>query len=57
MMPFEVMAYLGVSRTRLYVLATSGRIPHTKTIGGHRRYRFGDVKAFKDARDNAMGSK
>ncbi|MCH8611902.1 helix-turn-helix domain-containing protein [Arsenicicoccus dermatophilus] len=41
----EVAAYLGVSRSKVYELVRSGRLPSVK-IDGVRRVRGADVMAF-----------
>jgi excisionase family DNA binding protein len=46
----EAANYLGVSRPYLISMLEAGNFPFTK-VGTHRRIRFKDIKAFKDARE------
>ena len=47
----EAADFLGVSRPYLIGLLQKGAIKHRK-VGTHRRVRFADLKAFKDAADS-----
>lgn len=48
--PAEVGAALHVSGKTVTRWAKAGKLPHFRTMGGHRRFRAGDVlKALEDA--------
>jgi len=51
----EAADYLNVSRQYLVQLLDQGAIPHTK-VGKHRRVRFGDLHAYREARDQQRGT-
>jgi excisionase family DNA binding protein len=48
----EAAAFLNVSRPYVVRLVDEGKIPHHK-VGSHRRIRFDDVVAYKEARKKA----
>lgn len=41
----EVAALFGVRPATVSQWAKSGRLPAIRTLGGHRRFRYGDVVA------------
>lgn len=43
--PCEAATRLGISKTKLRELANDGALGATKTVGGHRRYSYSQVKA------------
>lgn len=43
--PAEAAAILGISVSALCRRAEAGRVPHTRTPGGHRRYLETDIRA------------
>jgi transposase len=43
--PQEVANIFGVRTTTVALWARAGRLPHTLTVRGHRRYRWADVRA------------
>lgn len=45
MMPDEVARRFGVSAKTIARWAKEGRLPHVRTLGGHRRYRRSDIEA------------
>jgi excisionase family DNA binding protein len=42
--PSEVAAMFRVNPKTVSKWATSGRLPSIRTLGGHRRFRAGDVR-------------
>lgn len=45
-LPGPAAKYLGVSSGTIADWADQGRIPHRRTVGGHRRFRLSDLKTF-----------
>ncbi len=45
----EVGRMLGVSPKTVARWAKEGRISHTKTLGGHRRYAATDIEALRES--------
>lgn len=48
LMPSEAASDLEISPKTLTKWAIKGKIPHTRTLGGHRRYAEVDVKRLAD---------
>lgn len=42
--PQEVARIFGVSVVTVRQWSQDGKLPHTRTLGGHHRYRWADVK-------------
>jgi excisionase family DNA binding protein len=47
--PAEVAKAFGVATKTIAAWARAGRLPFVRTVGGHRRYRWADVRALIDA--------
>ena len=46
--PAQAASILGVDPKTVTRWAVAGKIPSTRTVGGHRRYREEDVYAIRD---------
>lgn len=57
MTPAEVAALFRVSPKTVTRWARAGKLPAIRTLGGHRRFRAGDVRSFLEAiqRDATVG--
>jgi excisionase family DNA binding protein len=44
LLPSEVASYYRVDTKTVGRWAKEGKIPHIRTIGGHRRYKAADIK-------------
>jgi predicted site-specific integrase-resolvase len=54
--PYEVAMILGVRSATVGQWARAGRLTWTLTPGGHRRYRWEEVRKMTSARDSSSGS-
>jgi excisionase family DNA binding protein len=56
--PGDVAQLLNVTPKTVWRWATDGGLPTSRTIGGHRRYRWGDVRTWivADASEARLGS-
>jgi hypothetical protein len=46
--PYEATRALGIATATLAQMARAGRLPSLATPGGHRRYRWADIRARRD---------
>ena len=52
----EVAAILHVSPKTITRWAKEGRLPHSRTLGGHRRYSADDIRKIADDLSRPIGS-
>ncbi|GLY72770.1 helix-turn-helix domain-containing protein [Actinoallomurus iriomotensis] len=48
--PYEAARALGIATGTLAQMARAGRLTSLTTPGGHRRYRWADIRALRDAK-------
>lgn len=51
----QVAELFGVNAQTVIVWANAGRLPHFRTLGGHRRYLVADVEALRSSQTAAAG--
>jgi len=51
----QVADLFGVNPQTVITWANAGRLPHFRTLGGHRRYLVSDVEALHASRTIAAG--
>lgn len=50
----QVAARFGVNPQTVITWANAGKLPHFRTLGGHRRYLLSDVDALHEAQTVAV---